>query len=573
MEQKPTSFLDLPPKVRQRIYQYAGVTISGKIFSIYPEGIQLAWNYIVPAELRLATRLLQTCKAIRVEVESILYSNNLFAITEPYLEVGLDVVKRMTPKQCRSLRNLYVQLHTNYGGHSEPIAPERIAAWKATALHVLSHVDPKSLTLNIVCDTGDSKETHAVLEPLLAFSGTLKAFGLRISSKPDHLLSSFAQKAVARIEAKFEVPCNQSFRFLDLPTEIRLQILKYTDLVSPYNQVEWDSERGFHVLNPTRNCFLSTYVNSFLKDSNYRDQGSDPHDKKYLALRLFCCKMKFPYMIGDFCKRYCSAYSSFCQCWMSPAPFFLVCRTMYEDSICVLYSCNRVVITPPGGRFDVPLGPNYTPTRLEVARFITRHTYPRVLQHLRHLEVVFPELDPFCCLDLSSPFYLDWRFAIDHLRQYGKLHALTITVHISLDSTKRNPWIGYPRKTEWSHTLDGRPRPDVQLLLPLQNLQGIHGLFIHLDWIWYWNSFPKLLWIDWNVEHRLQQRPRDLYHNVERWLERIVMGQDYDSFTIGKLEEEPSEWLRRELRLRCIRRDPQAASDLMWEDPEGHEFI
>ncbi|KAI0968455.1 hypothetical protein F4678DRAFT_443052 [Xylaria arbuscula] len=570
MEQKSTTFLDLPPKVRRRIYQYAGVTISGMVFSIYPEGMQLAWNHSVPEELRLATRLLQTCKAIRVEVESCLYSNNLIAISEDNIEVGLDVIRRMTPKQCRSLRNLYIQLHVDYRGPS--ISPERIAAWKATALHVLSHVNPRSLTLNLVCDTRDSKETHDVLEPLFAFSGTLRAFGLRIASTPDTRLISFARKAVARIEARFEIPCNQSFRFLNLPTELRLQILKYTDLVSPYNQVEWDSVQGFRVLDPTRSCYKSTYADDFLQRSISGDQGSDLYDKKRLALRLFCCKIELPYETGDFCKRQCSAYSSICQCWIPPASLFLACRTMYEDAICVLYSCNRVVITPPGGRFDVPLGPKYTPTRLEVARFITRHTYPRVLQHLRHLEIVFPELDPFCCLELSSPFYLDWRFAIDHLKQYGKLHALRITVHISLDSTKCNPWIGPPLRTEWSETLNGRPRPDVRLIAPMQSLREIQGLFIHLDWMWYWNSYPKLFWFDWNLEDRLRQRPRGCYHNTEGWLERIVMGKDYDSFAVGKLKEEPSEWLKRELRLRCIRRDPQAASNLMYED-DDYEFI
>lgn len=36
-----------------------------------------------------------------------------------------------------------------------------------------------------------------------------------------------------------------SFRFLDLPKELRPQILTYTDLVTPLCEVEWNPKKGF----------------------------------------------------------------------------------------------------------------------------------------------------------------------------------------------------------------------------------------------------------------------------------------------------------------------------------------
>ncbi|KAI8944515.1 hypothetical protein F4801DRAFT_585343 [Xylaria longipes] len=567
MERKPISFLDFPPKVRLRVYQYAGI-ISGEVLLLGPRSERSDWSQAwMEEQFGLVASLLRTCKAIHAEVQSFLYANNGIAVLNEHVESGLNIVSRMTPDQCRSLRDLYVQLHVE--GSYDSLTPGHIAAWQTTARHILSHVHPRSLTLHLMCDTGDSLETHAVLEPLLELPGTLKACELRLASRRDHRLISFAKEAAARVEARDDTTTySKSFRFLDLPTELRIEILRYTDLVTPYNQVEWNSEQGFHVLDPAYDCYVGDSLgepfhdNAFIQDSESYLEGdiqNPVNGKLHRACRFFRCKTKSPFEAGDFCGRRRSAYSPVCRCWIPPAPLMLVCRTMYEDAIRTLYSYNRIIITPPGGRFDLCLGPNYLPSRLEAARFITRHMYPHVLQHLRHLEIVFPELDPSFCPETSSPFYLDWRFAIDHLKWHGNLHGLTFTIHISSDSASRDPWLRYVNKRfkqgETTET-ECMLRPYTQLITPLQNLREMQGLFIHLQWLWYWKSYENLFWIDWDVEGRLRQRPRKVHRAFEDLLEWFVMGKDYDSFAIGKAEEQPSEWLKRELRLRYIRTDP-----------------
>lgn len=102
-----------------------------------------------------------------------LCAKNTIVVSHENVNYGLEFLRNMSHEQCRSLRDLFVQLRVEGILYDDvfdtshlsplPLNTDRIAAWQATAHHILSHVQPGALKLHLICDTGDSAETHAVL--------------------------------------------------------------------------------------------------------------------------------------------------------------------------------------------------------------------------------------------------------------------------------------------------------------------------------------------------------------------------------------------------------------------------
>lgn len=85
------TFLSLPPKARFRIYEY--------IFVCKPAEPQIIPHCRPAAGPSIAPNLLRTCKQIRSEASSVLYSKNDFLIAEPeqdfewLIQIGRDNIK------------------------------------------------------------------------------------------------------------------------------------------------------------------------------------------------------------------------------------------------------------------------------------------------------------------------------------------------------------------------------------------------------------------------------------------------------------------------------------------------
>ncbi|KAI0814087.1 hypothetical protein GGR55DRAFT_701831 [Xylaria sp. FL0064] len=549
-ERKPTSLLDIPPEIRQRIYRHTDL-LSGRRLLFGPKYWLRRWSGLLDSWGCL-TSLLLTCSTIKAEVECFLYENNETTVRFEHIYEGLDAITRLTPDQCRSLRNLYVQLHVSVrysfmpGNSGLPIDSERIMKWQTAIRHVLSHANPKELSLHLICDTGASTETDAVLEPLLASPGFLKNFSLRLCMERVYDAITAARKAAARIEGRVET--TKPFRFLDLPTELRMEVLEYTDLVTPYNEIQRDSQKGFCVLDPRFNC----------SEDPLKGEGKVQRTCHFF---LFSCGSGWrPGRNNIFCDIESSGYSSHCRCstspgvWTPPGELMLVYRAMYEDAIRTLYHYNRIVIIPPGNSLPEPMSLDNAPTTSDAAQFILMHKKPHVLRYLRNIEIFFPQRDPSFFPQLSSPFYTDWEFAINRLREHGNLRALSFTIHFNLSNTfketEKDPWLTLDTQTEFDESPKHMKLPEIRLLIALRKLPEMRGLFIHLDWLRYWTLYHKRFSIDWDVEEKLRQHPRTDHQNVESWLERIVMGEDYDSSAIGKSKEQPNEWFKSQIRLR-----------------------
>lgn len=536
------SLLDLPADIRERIYLDAGL-ISDNNLSL---GLRFGmWNFLWNPTIQLhsVTRnLLQACRSISAHVRSIILTRNTLIVARESAHDALRILRRLSQEECRSIRHLFVHLHVQDSLHDGPgsevqattLPPERIVAWQATARHLLSQISPGTLTLHLISDTGDSSETRAICQPLLEFPGKLKDCELRLGSKQQHHLSVLASSIVTRIRGGDPDTGTSPFRFLDLPAEIRRHILEYTDLVTPYGQVRWNQKKGFHVVFRFRG-------------TGYMEHGCS-HRHHCACRRLFCTSVT-SIVTGSFCRSRRSAYSSHCHCWAPPKAFMSVSRVFYQHAIDVFYSHNNVTIMPSKGATR-SVCTRYSLLRLDASRFITRHMWPEVLRHIHSLELILPLTNSVSCPEFRSPLYLDWCFAIAHLKCHANLDKLKLIVYSLVDAPrgfKPSPLI----HADWNVNA-GPPlllEAHTRLLTPLQFMRPIKYFFVFLEWWWHWT--PEHLAPSSTTEisshdafaATAEQQQHWAVVEMEFCLERTVMGDGYDSLAVGKAKERQSVWM------------------------------
>ena len=140
----------------------------------------------------------------------------------------------------------------------QPEAKALLAEWHSTMEYLSSHISPESLDLRIVCDVhhGDVEAALSVAEPMsllpalrnchvrlsrvftpqlyqIAQNTVLQARGISKSPHPPSISSG-----TALVQTKKASSCSES-RLLALPRELRFRILKYTDLITPWKEVNW----------------------------------------------------------------------------------------------------------------------------------------------------------------------------------------------------------------------------------------------------------------------------------------------------------------------------------------------
>ncbi|KAI8961183.1 hypothetical protein F5Y11DRAFT_237946 [Daldinia sp. FL1419] len=537
------TFLDLPAPVRRRIYDYAGL-FSGQ--QVYLRSLKQPHESLETTNhsarrfqgdvcdwcdiLHFTFNLLQTCKAVYVEVSTIIYSENFILVPQDALDDGLRILRNLTPHACNNLTNLYVHLHISKARcsgmhpyyHSFKVSPvrKRLAAWQQAANHVLRHSNPRKLRLHIICDDSEEHGLPGVLEPLRASPGRLKDCALRLHGKRDKRLFEMARQVVETVSLEAPKCPEKPFRFLDLPPELQISILKYTDLVTPANEVRWNTPRGFYF----------EYVS---------DEFADEHDHRVLPW----CE-DYHSELGCFCMRCHSSYSSRCRCWHPPRAFFLVNRAMYDAARTVFYSCNRVIISPLAG---ILYGRSPLLAGLEACIFVTKFLRPDTLSYLRYLELVCSPFETDEALESLAPpepqVYDHWQRIIDFLNSYANLPALTIAVYMTRFEPSRfgisDTNGGVTRQVFEEGVIAMEKHKDLALrtyldiLLPFQSLTRIGRFFVFIEWAGrYWLGGTQKLQ---ETKYRLSA--------MERWLEQRVMGSEYESRALGKENVEPSNWL------------------------------
>ncbi|KAI1412061.1 hypothetical protein F5Y13DRAFT_200393 [Hypoxylon sp. FL1857] len=530
MRRKPRTIIDLPVGVREKIYFTAGLVTGASIVLEPRRQPAVSQSSSTDAQYQVTYNLLQTCSFIYSEVKTLVCAHNKLVISSENVDGGLEFLRKLSPRDCSELRHLFIHLlvrEPSFNGEN-PQSPSaipndnQIAAWQAAVRHVLSHVTPQRLKLYLICDVGADNDsfTASVLKPLLDFQGVLGDFELRLDSKRRSRASALARQKVAQVKGLDTYLHSRPLPFLKLPAEIRREILKYTDLVTPNSQVQWNSERGFYV--------------EFLRLCGKAACNPNHHH----GCQFRSCDVLRGSVTGSFCRARRSAYSSRCKCWIPPRALFLVNRTMYRDACDVFYSNNRAIVTPSEGLIT-GICSCVQRLRLDASRFITRQLQPDILHRLHHLEIVFPPFDPaLFTRDPSPPYLLDWTFAVDHLKAHANVANLTIVIHMTFANSIKDGSRAFYRESRWrDNDIASVVRTHARFLEPLQALRQMKRLFVYLEWPWHWSGMKY----GNGIASKTCKNCR--VDEMEKWLERMVMGDDYDSSVVGKATEPTSEWL------------------------------
>ena len=389
--------------------------------------------------------------------------------------------------------------------------------WQSTASHIIAHIKPCALQLYFVCDVEDLEAAKLAVEPLLT-ARTLANCAIRLSRQPDPLIRDLARKTAIQAIGH---PLNQlesPFRLLDLPQELRRQILEYTDLVAPLCEVEWNLASSF-----------------YLRYSTWRCGGSwdCPPDLHYACQFRNCWEYSTS---GCFCRRYHAAFSSQCNCWSPPTPLFLACRALLEDARAVFFMRNRFVITPSAG-CNHPA--ERTPIRLEASIFLIDVVPSNALRFLRFLEVVFPPFDEDYLLP-HEPAYQEWLRTIDHVKEQLCLPLLTVRVYMA-DHLPNGHGVTPFRANMTKEQAKTIFKTYARTLGPFSKLKGLRKFFVHLAWPFAWTRRGR---------RRRHENPVAVDQQIgaaEQRYERLVMGNDYDSVSLQKGKKGNSQWLEASL--------------------------
>ncbi|KAK8091732.1 hypothetical protein PG997_002093 [Apiospora hydei] len=596
--------------VRRRVYIEAGLLIGEDII------LQWRWdcNYRDPDSqvdegYRFVYNILQTCKAVYDEVRGLVYAENRIIVDQRNVVYGLVQLRRLSPRACSQLRSLYVHLYLEappdpirYKNDKKKFPPspplERgcvVEAWQAAADYVLAHANREELRLQLICDTGHKAATTNVLGPLIAHPGSLRDCEIRLAPKRDDKLCSLARNAALRVKGLDVELHDKPVRFMDLPPEIRLHILEYTDLVTPCKEIEWrpGCRGGFSVTFADRAYRHQT-------DACYTTRREAQGWRRFVNCQSSSSSHLLPtqslsssdtHRTGSVCTARQSGYAPRCQCWAPPRALLLVSRALHDEAIATLYAANRVIVRPElgwhassselghHGMSQTVLHPTRRAgrTQLNAEQFLARRP-AAALSRLRTLELVFPGLLVGATTTSSDDDALcvAWRAAVRRLReqQGAGLAALTLVVHmrLAIDEPRiSTPWFPHrkrdvsgPPDTWCIMAVDGRRHFEcyveylterrgvdeqntwtahAALLEPLRELceAGLRRLFVFLESGWHWS--PPRGCTPQSCQGRRGGEVHDRIREMEQVLEKGVMGEEYDSAAEGKMEELPSQWM------------------------------
>ncbi|KAK3298540.1 uncharacterized protein B0H64DRAFT_77786 [Chaetomium fimeti] len=581
-KQTTPGFLRLPPDVRERIFRHLGMAgWEGDRRSVDLHG--RASMYGVPPSRFYG--LLLCCRIIYAEATALLCSTNRFFIY--YSGPGsLKPLHALTPTSLASLGHLKVILnqaschqpssewygywccrgkrrideydcsnaaHCNIsqhsGRHRHPLANRApfdyegdwrnaqtvLDEWQAAAAYMSPHISADQLQLSLVCDIDhEQKDSIGVAEQVVAplqLLPRLKTCSVRLCATPTRQLRQLARDAALRARGftnPYYNPHPALTTLTTLPRELRLRILEYTDLITPYKEVGWSRSYGAY----------SVYKRSCLGDDYMRCVFPNHHGCQFTM-----CSEAPGLSDGCFCRRRHSAFSLECRCWTPPGPaLFLVCRTLCQDAQFVFFSGNRFIVGDSklgkcghlpeapsvwlSGRDTQPAG-SYPYNRFAISQFVKEIVPVHCLAYIRFLELVFPPYYHHVWPRPEHPAMKNWHATVHWLKD--KINAPGLTVRLvmaDVDGGLLESDRG--RLTE----LEGKAivRAYMNISSPLRHLtagnDGLAMFYAQFAYPWAWTDVTK----NWVRRHGHDRRgwvePEE--RELEDFAERYVMGARYD---------------------------------------------
>ncbi|KAF3771104.1 hypothetical protein M406DRAFT_326504 [Cryphonectria parasitica EP155] len=555
------SFLDLPKHIRERIYDEANVggdkfidlnfwNIKNEHWQDHDDQQRIAIPDGQPspfseepfpwALLRAGSHL------VHDEVQAKLYAQNAFAVSllGPQGLLPLEMLSNAALRElrvliialspCRCLTHYCCKMNWSYGEcifwprprrdffwaalraltesrqHSKPLGcvsrtdKSILSQWRRVCARLAANARPYQLKLYLVAEVADDQTLNAIVGPLRSLP-VLSEAAINLGH---HLkgVGALDPKALARNTALSLTDRlqNQPFRFLDLPLELQMQIFQYTDLVDS-SMIEWDPSERFRARAMRSNC-------------RTKDEASSGDWTPFCSLEQT------------------AAFSPRCECRASPLEYFLVSKSFAVAARSVLYACNEFRLLPSHygntgmiAGFDAHEDDGYY--QLTLPSFLRRMP-PQHVASLRHLTLVFPPLAPDYLLP-DQRGWGEWVRAVERLaaRLEVKPARLKLQVHLS-DQEPLPCELPAGPDTLLHQSMRARRRRDETLegvmldtyrriLEPLQKLApGLRALLIYVAW-------PL-------CRTAQGQRKAD-----EAMLERMIMGEGYDSAKWGKRERSP----------------------------------
>lgn len=524
----PITFLSLPEEVRDRIYGYANEAMSGASIRIYgrqwPRCLRetdtpfaLASfcmrrrhenpvycinfeKFLAHAASDLISNLNASNSAISADVARFLCSHNeiLVCCEHPtdlsvLLEFPLELLKscrrmniHINPASCHTVRGLWQHncchrdTFDNHKAYSLKSTSNSfhalISIWRKVVRRLGSPADISRLRLNILCDLGDVTTAQLIVEPLERTGLAIST--LRLGSSHGLGLLDVACRTVLS-----KTPCQmkaKSFRFLDLPSELRLHILSFTDVVTPHCEVEYK----------TSGNYICT---------------ARQEDRTCIS-REFCA--------------YGHVVYPHCGCWTPPTAIFLVCKGMLRDARAIFFASNSFTVA-----LDSRIFYRSVIGRPFEASVFLRKVVPREnLSNLRSLELLFPPVF-YDFAGGHEDTLRHWVDTIDFVAPRLKKLKLRLIM-----GKRRSPLLVAPRQDdECPEYTRGRLEETFQIheqiVRPLQKLKSLDSLLVSV--------YTPFLHEDWEFETTV--RPQ--LQACERRLETLVMGSVHESVKRERLDQ------------------------------------
>ena len=527
------SILSLPPNVRQQIYEETEMIREcdvdlGRLLCIESRDCE--------TNLEDTFSLLQTSRTIYAEVLPYVYSTNRFFIRYRS-QRSLQPLRNLSPNALASLRHLTIHLNVTScevdrmccnvrGGcqqtcnHDKPLdlstkRGKRIFdEWSFTATYIFAHIHSSTLNFHLVCDVSTLEAAQLILAPLSTVQ-SLAGCAIRLARKPDAILQNLARDTATTLTAPdSQADAAPAFPFLLLPRELRKHILSFTDLVSPLLEVQYSTTRAYHL-----------HYSSWYCGNEY----CDPDIHHVCDLRS--CWHRANGKIGCYCGNSHAAFWTECRCWRPPTPIFLVSMEMRDLAREVFFAKNRFIMVPEDWVRSVV---DRLPEQIHAEKFL-REVVPRdAMKFVRTLELVFPPFDT----PSTSPFK-EWEDTLKAVRENLNCPKMTIRVCFADKMPYDAPW----KQGKWfRRTMTKKEAIQIygsyiRIIKPLEQLEGLGRLFVRAAWPWHWTERGQ-----WRISEEREKVMSDVRY-MEKKLEGIVMGDDYDSWRVGKAEMKPSQWM------------------------------
>ncbi|KAH8801066.1 hypothetical protein F5882DRAFT_514378 [Hyaloscypha sp. PMI_1271] len=441
----------------------------------------------------LPSQLLDVCRTISKEVEHLFYSQNHFSIYS-IQPGGLFGLLSFTPRALNSLSSLSINLDIchcvvtsttskpsycpyHYRGCYRLCIPgseklcqsaavyhrsQTIAEWEKLCRHLASYITPRQLKLWVFCNVVNI-ETAKQIVGSMNHLPVLAACGISFDLEPCLKLDDLVRDAVLKLTGRSSDALDAPFRFLDLPREIQLNILKYTDLTTPYD-VAWC---------PDARVEARTVVHG---RSIQWSEGINVYWWK-------CCGKCSPFGMRCICLTRFIGYSTTCTCWTMPSSLFWVSRRQREDAIKIFYSQNHFLILP-----------SQSGQRSEILPFFTRFA-ARGMKYLRFVTWLLPDI--FHPISGTRRAW-EWELAVDICAQEGNLQLLSFAIDLSNHARRRrasgahyhglirNSFISIAQleEYEWNTGLF--------LVESIARYKSWKDVYVHLSWPWHIPTIPMI---------------------------------------------------------------------------------